>query len=273
MGRVHTAAAAGGGAGGRQQMSGNMSAQTPAPKAARANSDGANAAIPPRSPYNNYLYYNNINNINYDQTGALGNYANDPIPNIVSSSSSSSSSAKKQRTWSSSSVPIVPWIRIQASDISRSLYWIQLLAAAAAIAMSVYRLSAHRFTRPNEKEDGTEYNHASALFIFYSLASFEAFVFLLERSYWEFQISFRRLLHRVNRLSLLQPDDLGTTRRFFYEVYSKCLNESVFEGLRMDMVDYALSTLLQSDLPDEQFGGLRVLLANLQREQLRATYA
>ena len=182
---------------------------------------------------------------------------------------SGQAASKMRRTWSTSSVPIVPWIRTQASDVSRMLYWMQVITAVTAIVLSVYRLCTRGFTRPNEKEDGTEYNHMSALFIFYSLAAFEAFVFVVERSYWEMNISYKHLLERVNLKLGLQEEDLGTTRRFFYEVYSKCLAGSVFEGLKMDMVDYALSWL-QSDRLHEQLGGLRVLLTYSLREQVDA---
>ncbi|MCO5555276.1 hypothetical protein L7F22_008821 [Adiantum nelumboides] len=163
-----------------------------------------------------------------------------------------------QRTWSVSRVPLVPvldWI-FRAKHISRLLYWMQLISACVATALAVYRLRVRNFTRENEVD--TVSNHAAALLIFYSMAAFEALVFLFERSYWQFQISARKILVRVNEMCGLQSQDLGTTRRFFYDVYSKCLNDSIFEGLKMDMVDYAL-TWLQSDIPGEQLGGLRVL--------------
>ncbi|KAH7280398.1 hypothetical protein KP509_37G065500 [Ceratopteris richardii] len=163
------------------------------------------------------------------------------------------------RTWSFSNVPLFPlldWI-LSANKISRLLYWMQLVAACVAIALSVYRLRTRNFTR--ESEVDTVNNHSSALLIFYSLATFEALVFLLERSYWQYQITVRKILLRVNEMCGLSSQDLSTTRRFFYDVYSQCLTESIFEGLKMDMVDYAL-TLLQSEIPGEQLGGLRVLI-------------
>ncbi|KAH7280380.1 hypothetical protein KP509_37G064700 [Ceratopteris richardii] len=162
------------------------------------------------------------------------------------------------RTWSISQVPIVhllEWI-LNAGYISRLLYWMQLAAACVAIILALYRLQARNFTRGDEGDSAK--NHASSLFIFYSLATFEALIFLLERSYWQYQISVRKILVHVNSMCGLSTQDLGTTRRFFYEVYSQCLTESVLEGLKMDMVDYAL-TWLHSVIPGEQLGGLRVL--------------
>ncbi|KAH7280391.1 hypothetical protein KP509_37G065300 [Ceratopteris richardii] len=163
------------------------------------------------------------------------------------------------RTWSFSKVPLLPLLDsiLSANNISRLLYWMQLVAACVAIVLSVYRLRHHDFAR--ETEVDSKYNHSSALFIFYSLATFEALVFLLERCYWQYQITVRKILVRVNEMCGLSSQDLGTTRRFFYEVYSQCLTESIFEGLKMDMVDYAL-TWLQSEIPGEQLGGLRVLI-------------
>ncbi|KAH7280389.1 hypothetical protein KP509_37G065100 [Ceratopteris richardii] len=161
------------------------------------------------------------------------------------------------RTWSVSKVPLFPRLeRILTAKISRLLYWMQLFAACIAVALSVYRLRTHDFTRDSEVDSVK--NHSSALFIFYSLATFEALVFLLERSYWQYQITIRKILVRVNEMCGLSIQDLRTTKHFFYDVYSQCLRESIFEGLKMDMVAYAL-TWLQSEKPREQLGGLRVL--------------
>jgi hypothetical protein len=43
-------------------------------------------------------------------------------------------------------------------------------------------------------------------------------------------------------------------RRFFYDAYSRCVNGSVFDGFKMDMVIFAMD-LLVSSLPDEQIIG------------------
>lgn len=64
----------------------------------------------------------------------------------------------------------------------------------------------------------------------------------------------------------LKNDSLYTIRRFFYDVYSKCLSGSVFEGLKMDLVEYSVS-FLQSDVTDEQLGGLRVFVVFVSREE------
>jgi hypothetical protein len=47
-------------------------------------------------------------------------------------------------------------------------------------------------------------------------------------------------------------------RRFFYDAYSRCVNGSVFDGFKMDMVIFAMD-LLVSNLPDEQIIGAIIL--------------
>eukprot|EP00249_Psilotum_nudum_P002991 c16316_g1_i1 orf=176-1387(+) len=146
-----------------------------------------------------------------------------------------------KRTWSSSKVPMLPgmtWF-FQAKNVSRLFYWMQLASAISSIVLSVIRLQSQKFTRPDE--EGSEKNHTAALNVFYSLAVFEALVFLIERSYWQWKISHEKILIKVNEMCGLQPDSLYTMRCFFYDVYSKCLNGSVFEGLKIDLLDYSIT--------------------------------
>lgn len=97
-----------------------------------------------------------------------------------------------KRTWSSSRVlPYMTWT-FQAKIVSGLLYWMQLASAIASIALSVIRLCQQKFTRKNEGD--TEKNHTSALNIFYSLALFEAMVFLIERAFWEWKNSRKEIL-------------------------------------------------------------------------------
>lgn len=178
---------------------------------------------------------------------------------IGSTKSSELQALKLKRTWSTSRVSLLPfttWI-FRAKHVSLILYWMQLASAILSIILAALRLWKQDFIRPSEVE--TVSNHKATLILFYSLTVFEALVFLLERAYWRYETSVKRILVNVNNMCGLSDADLSTTRRFFYDVYAKCLTESIFEGLKMDMVDYAL-TWLQSDLPVEQLGGLRLLL-------------
>ena len=97
------------------------------------------------------------------------------------------------------------------------------MAAIATLAMSVARLWVRQFTLASEEGDGTKLNHTSALFIFYSLALAEAFLFLIHRMYWEINIYYRRVLERVNKSLGLESKHLVMTRSFFYQVYHSCL--------------------------------------------------
>lgn len=165
------------------------------------------------------------------------------------------------RVWSTSKVSFLPFMRLfsQAKHVSAFLYCMQILSAMLSIALSVWRLSVHDFTRPGEGD--TESNHTSALIMFYSLTVFEALVFLMERAYWQYKISVENILRTVNdNCRLKQDEGCYTVRRFFYDVFAKCLTESVFEGLKMDLVDYALQWL-QSDVHAEQLNGVRALFA------------
>ncbi|GAA0148336.1 hypothetical protein LIER_07809 [Lithospermum erythrorhizon] len=56
------------------------------------------------------------------------------------------------------------------------------------------------------------------------------------------------------------------TTRFFYDAYSKCVNGSIFDGLKMDMVSFAMK-LLFSNSPDEQLIGARILRTFATRPQ------
>lgn len=163
-------------------------------------------------------------------------------------------------------VPFMSWIS-QAKHVSRFLYSMQLVSAVLSIVLSVLRLSSRDFRTPAEGDTAT--NHASALIVFYFLTVLEALVFLLERFYWQYQISVNKILVKVNDdFCKLPNNDRYATRCFFYDVYSKCLTGSIFEGLKMDLLDYAISWL-QSDAASEQSGGLCVLLTFSDQPEFR----
>ncbi|KAL2229847.1 uncharacterized protein LOC105171410 [Sesamum indicum] len=163
------------------------------------------------------------------------------------------------RTWMSSEVPLLPyapWVFI-SRNVSKLLYWLQLASATACVVLSLIKL-VHRNYGDIEKGDSDKRNRKSALIIFYSLALAEALLFLLEKAYWEWKVSVRRLLDSVNKECELGESGLISIRRFFYDAYSKCVNGSVFDGLKMDMVSFAME-LLDSNSPDEQLIGARIL--------------
>lgn len=108
-------------------------------------------------------------------------------------------------------------------------------------------------------DESTKRNRRPALDIFYGLALSEALLFLAERAYWEWKVSHCRLLEEVNRECGLGPTGLVSVRRFFYDAYSCCINGSIFDGIKMDMVSFA-EELLVSGSRDEQLIGMRILL-------------
>ncbi|ESQ49426.1 hypothetical protein EUTSA_v10020063mg [Eutrema salsugineum] len=163
------------------------------------------------------------------------------------------------RTWKNSEVPLLPyarWLYI-SSYVSRLLYWLQLLSATACVALSSYKLVRHNY---GDFQDGEmdKRNRKAALSIFYSLALAEALLFLAEKAYWEWQVSVCSLLENVTRECGFGVTGMVSIKRFFYDAYSKSVNGSIFDGVKMDMVSFAMD-LLGSSCSDEQLIGARIL--------------
>ncbi|MBA0664617.1 hypothetical protein Goklo_004585 [Gossypium klotzschianum] len=163
------------------------------------------------------------------------------------------------RTWISSDVPLLPygkWVFL-SRNISKVLYWLQLLSATACVVLSSTRLVNHNYGEV-QKGDSDKRNRQSALNIFYALALAEALLFLMEKAYWEWKVIYCKLLEEVNKECELGPSGMVSIKRFFYDAYSRCVNGSIFDGLKMDMVTFAID-LLASSSPDEQLIGARIL--------------
>ncbi|XP_022138290.1 uncharacterized protein LOC111009502 [Momordica charantia] len=163
------------------------------------------------------------------------------------------------RRWSTSDVPLLPyaqWVFL-SRNISKLLYWLQLISAIACVVLSLMKLIKHNYG-DIAKGDTDKRNRRSALSIFYGLALAEALLFLMEKAYWEWKVIFRNLLEKVNKECELGPSGMISTKRFFYDAYSRCVNGSIFDGLKMDMVSFAME-LLDSSFPDEQLIGVRIL--------------
>nr|GEU78483.1 armadillo-type fold protein [Tanacetum cinerariifolium] len=162
------------------------------------------------------------------------------------------------RIWVSSDVPILPYGRwvFTSSNISKLLYWLQLGSAAVCVFISVTRLVNHNFDEEGDM-DMVKINRKAALSIFYGLALAEAMLFLLEKAYWEWNVMYKKMLEQANEDLELGHTGMVSVRRFFYDAYSKCVNLSIFDGLKMDMVSFAME-LLNSDSSDEQLIGVRI---------------
>ncbi|KHN37554.1 hypothetical protein glysoja_007257 [Glycine soja] len=163
------------------------------------------------------------------------------------------------RMWISSDVPLLPYARwfFLSRHISKLLYWLQLFSAMACVVLSSMKLIKHNYGEV-AKGDTDKRNRESALNIFYALALAEALLFLMEKAYWEWKISYCKLLDEVNKECGLGPSGMVSIRRFFYDSYSRCVNGSIFDGLKMDIVCFAMD-LLASNSPDEQLIGGRIL--------------
>ncbi|KAI6693184.1 hypothetical protein NL676_020894 [Syzygium grande] len=166
---------------------------------------------------------------------------------------------KATRKWTSSEVPILPyggWVFL-SRNISKILYWLQLLSAITCVVLSLMKLIEHNYGEV-ANGDMDQRNRKAALIIFYALALAEALVFLTEKLYWEWKVVICKLLEGVNKECNLGASGMISTRRFFYDSYSRCINGSIFDGLEMDMVTFAME-LLCSNSPDEQLVGARIL--------------
>ncbi|KAK1277052.1 hypothetical protein QJS04_geneDACA017800 [Acorus gramineus] len=169
------------------------------------------------------------------------------------------SGSSGQRTWKSTEVPLLPyagWVFL-SKNISKVFYWLQLLSASTCVALSLWRLSEQEFGEVS-KGDTDKRNRKAALNIFYGLALAEALMFLLEKAYWEWKVRYQNLLEQVRDECKLGKEGTVSIRRFFYDAYSMCVNGSIFDGLKMDLVSFA-QELLSSDSRDEQLIGARIL--------------
>uniref|UniRef100_A0A7N1A3P1 BLE2 protein n=1 Tax=Kalanchoe fedtschenkoi TaxID=63787 RepID=A0A7N1A3P1_KALFE len=142
-------------------------------------------------------------------------------------------------------------------NISKILYWLQLFSATTCVALSLTKLAKHDFGQI-QKGDTDKRNRKAALYIFYSLALAEASLFLLERAYWVWNVDFLKLLEKVNDEYGLGAAGMVSITRFFYDAYSRSVNGSCLDSLKMDMLSFA-GELLISTSPDEQHIGATLL--------------
>ncbi|KAF3782079.1 hypothetical protein EJ110_NYTH20365 [Nymphaea thermarum] len=174
----------------------------------------------------------------------------------------------KPRTWTTSEVPLLPyagWV-FASKNIAKLLYWFQLAAAVACVVLSLLRLYKQDYGSTGTPE---VQNRASALNVFYSLALAEASVFLMEKVYWEWKVSVRKFLEQVNEQCGFGDSGIAWIRRFFYDAYSKCVEGSVFDGLKMDLLTFA-SELLLSNSVEEQLTGARMLVKFTENDRFSA---
>ncbi|GLJ31153.1 hypothetical protein SUGI_0624220 [Cryptomeria japonica] len=161
---------------------------------------------------------------------------------------------KLKRSLSASDNPLVQYVVSQ--NVSRLLFWAQLLSASTCIALSVWRLAGQDYR--NVEGSSEKRNRRPALNVFYSLAVAEALLFLVEKAYWQWKIKVQKLLVKVKDEFGFDDKEEGTLERFFYDTYSQSINGSVFDGLKMDLVCFSVD-LLKSNTDHGQLTGARVL--------------
>ncbi|THG06865.1 hypothetical protein TEA_023994 [Camellia sinensis var. sinensis] len=163
------------------------------------------------------------------------------------------------RTWVASDVPLFPYAQrvFSAKHVSRLMDWLQVASALTCTGLSLMRLIRHNYGEI-AKGDTDKRNRRSALNIFYALALAEALLFLLEKAYWKWNVIYYKVLDEVNKECELGASGMVSIKRFFYDSYSRCVNGSIFDGLKMDMVSFAID-LLDSNSLDEQLIGVRIL--------------
>ncbi|NP_001169455.1 uncharacterized protein LOC100383326 [Zea mays] len=143
-----------------------------------------------------------------------------------------------------------------SGHVGRLFYWLQLASATACVVLSGVRLARQDF---GDAVDART-NRRSALDIFYGLALAEALLFHAEKAAWEWEVSHGRLLERVaDECRLAGAPGLLAIRRFFYDAYSRCIEGSIFDGLRMDLVSFA-EELIVGGSHDEQRIGVGILV-------------
>nr|CAD1833653.1 unnamed protein product [Ananas comosus var. bracteatus] len=152
-------------------------------------------------------------------------------------------------------------------SVSGNVGWIltslQLLSATACAALSAMRLVEQHYG--DVDQDATKRNRAPALDIFYGLALVQALLFLIEKAYWHWKISYGQLLEQTRRACGFGASGIVSLRRFFHNAYWKCISGSVFDALDMDLTSFALA-LVNSESRGERLIGARVLHSYVKHE-------
>ncbi len=105
------------------------------------------------------------------------------------------------RIWSKSAVPLVPWLAtFSAQTVSLLMTYLEICSALLSVGISLWRLSTLQGFHP----DGA--NVKLSLYSFYSMSCLEASIFLAERSYWYYKISWGKLLEDVKVKAGLQEE-------------------------------------------------------------------
>jgi hypothetical protein len=130
------------------------------------------------------------------------------------------------RMWSKSAVPLVPWLAtFSAQTVSLLMTYSQICSALLSVGISLWRLSTL------QEFHATAANVKLSLYTFYSMSCLEASIFLTERSYWYYKISWGKLLEDVKAKAGLQEEenDEGQKQHQQQDHYSEFLVTFFYE--------------------------------------------
>lgn len=122
-------------------------------------------------------------------------------------------SSRAQRTWSA-----VTQIA-SARGMATITYIGELISASLCFVLSIWRLIVHEFLDKDASvTSNVQKNILRSLYAFYVMALLEAFIFLVEKTYWEYKISYEDLFTKVDKKAGLKGKCIDTIRSFFYKV-------------------------------------------------------
>lgn len=149
-----------------------------------------------------------------------------------------------------------------STKMSLLILCMQLVSAVTCVVLCLYSLARQNYG----VVDRTTKNRKSALNIFYGLSLADELLCLLELVWWT--ISIKYLIPTVNSYYLFELDDSKKLNSFFCDMYSRCVNESVSEGLEMNFLSYSVELLLSSR-DDKQLRGAELLSALARNDLFR----
>ncbi|CAA6675554.1 unnamed protein product [Spirodela intermedia] len=133
-------------------------------------------------------------------------------------------------------MPLLAYLRTisRLSKIILILTWVQVISTLACVGLSLWRLITQDY---GEVEEGNaaERNREGALMVFYSTALAEEVLCLVETLYWIFKIFVENLLQRVSDECGFGSDGHRYVCLFFFDAYSRCINGSIIDRLKIDL--------------------------------------
>jgi hypothetical protein len=145
------------------------------------------------------------------------------------------------------------WKLFKPKNLTRLLFILQLQWVLVCCLFCLLRLTKQDY---GVVSDGTTKNRKSVLNLFYGLSLAIGLLYVLQEVCWN--TVDRVLFPTVTGQYGFIRSEMDKIYPFFYDIYSRYTNGSVFDGLRTEFVPYTLELLLSSD-GDKQLMGTQVL--------------